>query len=170
VINIVCSRPSVKPVGFPPLRNEFPRIIILGSMPGTESLKKRQYYGHPRNQFWAIVQGLLGQERTDDYKDKKRMLYDHHIVLWDVVHSCRRKGSLDANMRDVKINDLKQLLLECSSVRAVFCNGQTAFKLFKRYHRDVDLPVFPLPSTSPAYTLPFRKKMARWRRILKFIR
>lgn len=139
-------------------------------MPGVESLRQQQYYGHPRNQFWAIMQSLLKCINAENYNDKKKMLLDHHIILWDVIHSCRRNGSLDSNLRDVKINDIKQILDKRSTVCAIFCNGQTAFKLFNRYYGDIDLPAFALPSTSPAYTLPLRMKLSKWRKILKFIR
>ena len=160
---------SNKLIGFPPVIGNTARILILGSMPGVESLKQQQYYGHPRNQFWEIIRKLLKAKRSDDYNVKKRMLMDHRIVLWDVIRSCRRNGSLDSNLRDVVINDFKQLIEKYRTLNAVFCNGRTAYSLFKRYHCDINLPVFYLPSTSPAYTLSFDRKIAQWRKILKFI-
>lgn len=158
-----------KLVGFPPIAGAAPRVMILGSMPGVESLKRRQYYGHPRNQFWEILESLLKPQKWGDYRERKETLKARRILLWDVVRSCRRNGSLDANLRDIKINDFNRLLRNRRSLKAVFCNGQTAFNLFKR-HTDITLPVYALPSTSPAYTLPFKVKLARWRRIMHFIK
>ena len=40
---------------FPPLINSSSRILILGSLPGEESIKQAQYYAHPRNAFWKIM-------------------------------------------------------------------------------------------------------------------
>jgi len=160
---------SQKLIGFPPVVGKSPRIMILGSMPGVESLNKQQYYGYPRNQFWAILMTLLKREIFNNYEDKKRTLMNNHIALWDVVHSCRRNGSLDSNLKDVKTNDFNYLFEKYFTLKAVFCNGQTAYKLFKQYNDDINLPIIALPSTSPAYTLSFDKKLAQWRRILKFI-
>ena len=43
---------------FDPVIDDQSKIIILGSMPGEESLKKNQYYGNPKNQFWKIIYTL----------------------------------------------------------------------------------------------------------------
>ena len=87
---------------------------------------------------------LLKSEQLNNYNDKKKMLTDNHIVLWDVIQSCRRKGSLDSNLRDVKINNFEQLFKNYHTLKAVFCNGQTAYKLFYRYHGENGLPVFAI--------------------------
>ncbi|WP_332881585.1 uracil-DNA glycosylase family protein [Methanosarcina horonobensis] len=41
--------------GFPPVLDKNTEILILGSLPGDESLRRRQYYGHPGNDFWRLV-------------------------------------------------------------------------------------------------------------------
>ena len=81
---------------FPPIANRNARILVLGSMPGRESLRARQYYAHPRNQFWPIMTELLLGVSVTDYAAKVRMLLQADIALWDVMKSCYRPGSLDA--------------------------------------------------------------------------
>ena len=165
----VTEWPSQKLVGFPPVVGQFPKIMILGSMPSVESLRRKQYYGLVRNQFWKILENLLKSDALNNYEDKKRMLMSNHIALWDVVYSCRREGSLDSNLRDIELNDFNGLIKKHTMLKAIFCNGQTSYKLFKQYHGEVSIPIVALPSTSPAYTLSFDEKLFEWRKILKFI-
>jgi len=52
---------------FPPIIGTTPKILILGSMPGLESLKQQRYYAHPRNAFWPIITSLYGHSEKLDY-------------------------------------------------------------------------------------------------------
>ena len=135
-------------------------------MPGVRSLEAGQYYAHPQNQFWKIMAKILGDDLPLTYAQKKSMLLRNHIALWDVAASCARTGSLDSTIRDVKTNDLNGLLKRCRRIRAIFCNGNTALKLLNAGRHPVHIPVFLLPSTSPANTKPFAWKAAQWGRIL----
>ena len=139
-------------------------------MPGVQSLKFQQYYANPRNQFWKIIESLLDAKLADNYANKIKILSDHKIALWDVIHSCQRKGSLDSNLRNWKVNSFKDFLNKYPAIKAIFCNGQTAFGLFQQYHGDVVLPIFVLPSTSPAYTISFDQKLVQWEQILNFLK
>ena len=75
---------------------------------------------------------------------------DAVMSLWDVIASCDIIGSSDSSIKNVVANDIGRVLSE-APIRQIFVNGQTAFKLYKKY-------VFPetgvmpvcLPSTSPA--------------------
>ena len=85
---------------FPPLISSSAKILILGSLPGEESLKQAQYYAHPRNAFWKIMFTVFNEAYSEDYSVKCELLLKNHIALWDMVHSGNREGSLDSDIKD----------------------------------------------------------------------
>ena len=44
--------------GFAPLVGRDPQALILGSMPSEKSLEEDEYYAHPRNRFWSLMNWL----------------------------------------------------------------------------------------------------------------
>jgi hypoxanthine-DNA glycosylase len=154
---------------FPFSANRHSRVLILGSMPGEESLKQNQYYAHPRNLFWNFMGELFGTGRDLPYKERLARLRKNGVALWDVAHSCRRKGSLDADITDVVTNDFESLFAEASQIHTVFFNGQKAAALFRKLVLP-DLPrelnLIALPSTSPANaSISAEKKKAAWNEV-----
>ena len=139
------------------------RVLVVGSMPGIASLTAGQYYAHPRNAFWPIVFSLWQEEAPADYGERLAFLLSRRVALWDVARACEREGSLDTAMRAVEYNDFDRLFSFAPGIRTVLCNGGTAHALFLRSKwAQVGLRIEKLPSTSPAYTLPFEKKRAAW--------
>lgn len=138
--------------------------LILGTMPSVKSLEEGFYYAHPRNAFWPIMARLLGEAMPESIEAKKNMLLRHGVALWDTAASCEREGSLDAAMRAVILNDIGALLGQYPSIERVFLNGGEAYRLFKRACTvpRAELRIVRLPSTSPAYTLSFDKKLSAW--------
>lgn len=149
---------------FPPVVNTKSKVLILGSMPGDKSLKLKQYYGNPLNQFWKIMANVLDCEFTPIYKEKLDLLLEHKVALWDTIDSCQRKGSADSKIKNPTINDIESLLKKYLNIRAVFCNGQTSHKLFIKYHPHFSLPLKILPSSSPALTKPLKWKIREWKK------
>ena len=47
--------------GLPPIINAGVETLILGSFPSPASLAAGQYYAHRQNQFWRVLEVLLGQ-------------------------------------------------------------------------------------------------------------
>ena len=126
------------------------KILILGSFPSVKSRESAFFYGHPQNRFWKVLSGLLGCRCPQTVEEKTQMLLAHRIALWDVIASCRIEGSSDSSIRDVVPTDLS-VILDRAPIRAVFCNGQTAFRLYERFQAaQTGLPAALLPSTSPA--------------------
>jgi len=136
------------------------------------SLKKQQYYGHPRNAFWAIMATIVNIDLSLPYAARCTALIAHHIAVFDVLKTCHRKGSLDQHIdtTSIKINDFRSLLQRYTSISHLFFNGGKAEQLFKRHA----LPLIQssieqtpnmqrLPSTSPAYArMSFAQKQSRW--------
>ncbi|RYG25178.1 MAG: DNA-deoxyinosine glycosylase [Chitinophagaceae bacterium] len=156
---------------FPPILPDAPTILILGTMPGARSLEKQEYYAHAQNHFWKIIFRLLGSEVVPEtFAERKTFLIEHKIAVWDVLESCEREGSLDANIRNATENPIPELIRENPSIKAVFFNGQESHRIFTRTFGDqIKLPMFVMPSTSPAYTIGFEKKLGIWSMILDFI-
>ena len=155
---------------FAPIATRDARILILGSMPGQASLAAGQYYAHPRNAFWPIMATLLGFDAALDYPARTRALAAAGVAVWDVLHSCRRPGSLDSSIEaeSLVVNDLAGFLADHRAIEHIYFNGSAAEKLFRK-HLGADpsiakLRLTRLPSTSPAHAaLNFAQKLAAWR-------
>ena len=120
--------------GFPPISDSRARVLILGSLPGDESLRRRQYYGHPQNQFWDLLGAVFRQDLPRlDYERKCVFLLRKRIALWDVLEAAERRGSLDAAIRKECPNDLPALFGGLPGLRAVGCNGGKAHQSFDRH-------------------------------------
>lgn len=157
------ARPAAQPrpvgPGLPPVCGAHARVLILGSFPSPKSRAQGFYYGHPQNRFWPLVAALFGQPAPawQDLDAKKQLILRHDLALWDVVCRCTIAGASDASIRDVVPNAVPELAQHLG-VQAVFCNGATAAKLYRRYlEGPMGRPAVTLPSTSPAnavWTLP----------------
>ena len=146
-------------------------MLVLGSMPGAESLRLQQYYAHPRNDFWRIVEDLLAIPRALDYARRMADLNRAGIAVWDVLAECVRPGSLDASIEaaTARPNDIAALLRAHATIDRIVLNGGFAEKTFRRRIAidaaiGADIRLIPVPSTSPANaSIPYPVKLARWR-------
>lgn len=155
---------------FPPLVFNDSKILILGSVPGVKSLEMQEYYAHPQNKFWTILFQLLNENFTTKYSEKLEFLKKNKIAVWDVIDSCERVGSLDSNIINEDRNDILKLLEEFPNIKAIFCNGQKSFKNLQReFSGNITIPLFVLPSSSPAHAISFEKKLESWSEIKTFL-
>ena len=149
---------------FPPLINSSSKILILGSLPGEESLKQAQYYAHPRNAFWKIMFTVFNEIYSEDYSAKCELLLKNHIALWDMVHSGIREGSLDSDIKNEIPNDIEGLLNEYQGISTILLNGKKAEAMYRRYFNQISVHTITLPSTSPANArLNFEEKLKVWK-------
>ena len=111
-----------------------PRILILGSFPGTESLEKHEYYAKSSNRFWNLIGEVfgLGELSTQNYNSKLAALKQTRIALWDVIASCERRGALDSNIRNPVWNDIPKFLQEYGGVEKIILNGTKAAEIFTK--------------------------------------
>jgi len=158
--------------GFPPVERADAQVLILGSLPGKRSIEAGEYYAHPQNAFWPIMNTLYGV--SGDYARRCELLRLSRLALWDVLESSVRPGSMDADIRldSARANDFRAFFETHRQLRLVAFNGAKAEQLFGRFVRPcpatADLQFVRLPSTSPAYAaMPFSGKLAAWRKALR---
>jgi hypoxanthine-DNA glycosylase len=156
---------------FAPVVDDRTRVLILGSLPGARSLQAQQYYAHPQNGFWRLVGALINVDLVDlAYEDRLAALLAHRIGLWDVIDEATRPGSLDAAIRDHRLNDLERLVERLPELRAIAFNGKTSARLGRKALAGVgDIALIDLPSSSPALTTPLAVKAAAWAVLGRFL-
>ena len=135
---------------FGPLFDRNSRILILGSFPSVKSREQNFFYGHPQNRFWKVLAAVFGQPVPVDIPEKKALILNHSLALWDSIASCVITGSSDASIRDVRPNDLRIILDNCP-IERICCNGRKSHEMYEKYILpDIGREAFCLPSTSPA--------------------
>jgi hypoxanthine-DNA glycosylase len=157
---------------FPPSIGEDSRILILGSMPGVRSLAAGQYYAHPQNLFWPIMQAVFGIDLAQPYALRLAQLQSRGVALWDVLQGCERRGSLDSAItaNSEVPNAIVALLAQRPAIKTIALNGAKAAQAFTRHvakqlapERLRGLVLHALPSTSPAHASMSRdEKIRRW--------
>ncbi|MEA3000180.1 MAG: hypothetical protein QOK17_2013 [Sphingomonadales bacterium] len=155
---------------FAPVVDERTRVLVLGSLPGEESLARREYYGNPRNHFWRLTGAVIGEALEPlPYEARLARLLEAGVGLWDTIGAATRRGSLDGNIRSLEANPLAELVESLPELRAIGFNGGRSASLGLRQLADRPLALLPLPSSSPAYTLPFAAKLERWMALRPFL-
>ena len=146
------------------------RVLVVGSMPSEASLAARQYYAFRHNQFWRIAGALCGFPADAPYARRQSALKRARIALWDVVASCVRPGSLDADIDEssVRVNDFAAFLTAHPGIRRICFNGRMAESAWRRrvaptLPKSLLLEYRLLPSTSPAHAgMGYREKLKVW--------
>ena len=156
-------------LSFPPIADARARVLILGTMPGKESLRATQYYAHPRNAFWKIMGELVGAGFELPYDARVQKLKAAGIAVWDVLASCERDSSLDADIdaATMVVSDFESFYNAHPKITHVFFNGAIAEKFYRIHTQSLHvhraLAYQRLPSTSPAHAgMCYAQKLQAW--------
>lgn len=152
--------------GFPPVADARTRLLVLGSFPSVASLGAGQYYAHPRNQFWKILSALFETDLVAmAYEDRVGFVKGHGLGIWDVYAECEREGSLDSAIAHARFNDFGALVTQLPVLAGIAHNGGESARA-RRFTASLGMPVYRLPSTSPANaSWSFERKLVAWREV-----
>ena len=164
--------------GLPPVVDARSRVLVLGSFPGVRSLQRQQYYAHPQNQFWKILQALWPQApwpAHGDYAGRCACALGLGLGLWDVYAACEREGSLDSAIRNPLLNDFAGLLVQCPQLTGIVHNGGESHRHARAVEQSLArvglhgrVTLHKLPSSSPANaTWTFERKLGAWRAVMQ---
>jgi double-stranded uracil-DNA glycosylase len=136
---------------FDPVYNQDSKVLILGTFPSVKSRENNFYYAHPQNRFWKVIAQIVNSKKVPDtVEDKRNMLLENGIAIWDVIKSCEIQGSSDSSIKNVVPANLSRVLHE-ADIRKIYANGGKAYELFMKYSiQEVGREIIKLPSTSPA--------------------
>lgn len=155
---------------FEPVFDENSKVLILGTFPSVKSRENQFYYGHPQNRFWKVIAGLTESEVPQTIEEKKNLLLEHGIAIWDVIESCDIIGSSDSSIKNVVPADIERVVAN-SKIQNIYANGGTAKKLYEKYsQKKTGREIIGLPSTSPAnaaYSL--ERLLEYWQEVKKVL-
>lgn len=155
---------------FPPVADTHTRLLVLGSLPGEESLAQRRYYANPRNQFWTLIGGVIRRDLVPlSYEARLEALLAAGVGLGDTVASATRAGSLDTAIRGHTANDVRALAETLPELSAVAFNGGRSAAIGLKALAGTSYALVPLPSSSPAYTLALADKQQAWGALRQFL-
>ena len=120
--------------GFAPVVGHRPKLLILGSLPGTKSLEMSEYYAQPQNAFWRIMDVLFDAGPQIPYGERLGRLTARGVAVWDVLAAGRRPGSLDSSIdaATAVVNDFRSFFASHGGIRLICFNGAKAAELYRR--------------------------------------
>lgn len=152
---------------FEPIFDSKSKILILGTFPSVKSRENNFYYGHPQNRFWSVLAEILKTETPRSIPEKRQMLIENKIAIWDIVGSCEISNSLDVSIKNAQPNDIG-IILGNANIKTIYANGKTAEKLYNKYLlKQTGKEIFALPSTSPANAAFSKEKLVDAWKIIK---
>lgn len=152
---------------FEPIFDSKSKILILGTFPSVKSRENNFYYGHPQNRFWSVLAEILKTETPRSIPEKRQMLIENKIAIWDVVGSCEISNSSDVSIKNAQPNDIG-IILGNANIKTIYANGKTAEKLYNKYLlKQTGKEITALPSTSPANATFSKERLIKAWKIIK---
>lgn len=152
---------------FAPIYDSNSEILILGSFPSVKSRNENFYYANPYNRFWKLIAKILNSEIPVSIDEKKKLLVDNKIAIWDVIYSCEIEGSLDTSIKNPKVNDIYNLLKN-TKIKTIVFNGKKSYQVYNKYIKPYPyIDYYALPSTSPTNaSYSFEKLYLSWKDVI----
>jgi hypoxanthine-DNA glycosylase len=149
---------------FAPVFDEYSKILILGTFPSPKSREYGFYYGNPQNRFWKVLAFITKNSLPETVAEKKKMLLEQNIALYDVIEYCEIEGAKDSSITNIKPSDLSDIL-SGANIKKIYANGAKAFSLYKKYqYPKININITKLTSTSPANaTYNLQKLIQYWK-------
>jgi len=151
----------------PPLIDDSSKILILGTIPGDQSIARQQYYGNKGNHFWKILFFIFQEDFSTSYEERRKLLKNNHIGLWNVLAFCMREGSSDSKIKNEVVNDFEKLLCDYPNIRHIFFESKTAAKFYLKYMQPNNKIIYyTLPSTSGLNAwMTLEQKIESWKEL-----
>jgi hypoxanthine-DNA glycosylase len=124
-------------VSFDPILPANPKIFILGTMPGKQSLRKQQYDANNRNSFWKIIYELTAGVFSENYAERTSVLKWNHIAIWDICQFAERKLSLASDIKNEEPNRINEVIEMFPFVKQALFNRKKAEKLRRNYFSEI---------------------------------
>ena len=133
-------------------------------------MNKRTFINKDEFAGYIPVLNLFSINSNEDVKFADGLNKDNEIVSYNRAISSQKLGPTIARKKklDVTHNDLVGLLSRLPGLRLVAFNGRTAARVAQQLTH-LPFTLLQLPSSSPAYTLPYPVKLDQWKRIVGYL-
>ena len=91
------------------------------------------------------------------------------VRLFKNIMEIEARCLVNDEFNDITYNDFASLFESCPHIHTVLCNGGTAHSLFMKSGYAQGKNVIRMPSTSPAYTMAYAKKLEIWKETLQAV-
>lgn len=156
--------------GFDPIIDSCSETVLLGTIPGPQSLSIGEYYADPHNQFWTIIEAVFNVPISGEYMKRRQYLLERNIAIWDVLESAERLGGTDKGITNATINDFHIFFCKYPTIKRVILLGNTAMTYYKKGIKTDKVPgsipfkqVQSSSATPGKYVLRFREKVEQWK-------